>query len=167
MGSRRAERGGRGQAGYSTRTLSAKLGLKPGDRAAILSAPGNYLATLGELPPQVKILGGRAGQLDFIQLFARSRAELERSFAKAASRLKSDGMLWVSWPKKSSPLAGDLTENIVREIGLSVGLVDVKVAAIDYDWSGLKFVYRLKDRPRIDGSRIKIQAGKWPRAQKG
>ncbi|MGH2619026.1 MAG: DUF3052 family protein [Anaerolineales bacterium] len=146
MGSSSAERGGRGQAGYSTRTLPAKLGLKSGDRVTILYAPEGYQATLGELPPQVKILTGRASQLDFIQLFARSRTDLEQDFAKAAARLKPDGMLWISWPKQSSPLAGELNENIVREVGLSVGLVDVKVAAIDDDWSGLKFVYRLKDR---------------------
>lgn len=148
IGSYMAERGARAPAGYSSRTLPEKLGLKPGDRAAILFAPEGYQATLGELPPRVKILGGRGGQLDFIQLFARSRTDLERAFARAAARLKPDGMLWISWPKQSSPLAGDLNENIVREVGLSVGLVDVKVAAIDYDWSGLKFVYRLKDRPK-------------------
>lgn len=140
------------QAGYSTRTLPAKLGLKSGDRAALLFAPEGYLATLGQLPPQVKILGGRASQLDFIQLFARSRADLDRTFAKAAGRLKPDGMLWISWPKQSSSLAGDLNENIVRAVGLSIGLVDVKVAAIDFDWSGLKFVYRLKDRPKGAGA---------------
>lgn len=145
-------------AGYSARTLPAKLGLKSGDRAAILYAPKGYLATLGELPTQVKILSGRASQLDFIQMFARSRDDLERGFAKAAARLKPNGMLWISWPKQSSPLAGDLNENIVREVGLTLGLVDVKVAAIDYDWSGLKFVYRLKDRPRFDGSQIKNRA---------
>jgi hypothetical protein len=139
-------------AGYSARTLPEKLGFKSGDRAAILYSPEGYLATLGELPTQVKILGGRASQLDFIQMFARSRRELERTFAKAAARLKPDGMLWISWPKQSSPLAGDLNENIVRELGLSLGLVDVKVAAIDYDWSGLKFVYRLKDRTKRSGS---------------
>ena len=150
MGSSTAERGGRGQAGYSTRTLPAKLGLKSGDRVAILYAPKGYQATLGELPPQVKILGGRASQLDFIQLFARSALDLEQTFAKAAARLKPDGMLWISWPKKSSLFAGDLNENIVREVGLSAGLVDVKVAAIDTNWSGLKFVYRLKDRPKAD-----------------
>jgi hypothetical protein len=122
--------------------------LKAGDRVAILHAPQGYLATLGGLPAGVRVLVGRASGLDFIHLFARTRADLERSFAPAATRLKPDGMLWVSWPKQSSPLAGDLSENIVREIGLTVGLVDVKVAAIDYDWSGLKFVYRLKDRPR-------------------
>jgi hypothetical protein len=143
-----AERGARAPAGYSRRTLLEKLGLKPGDRAAILNSPEGYLTTLGELPLQVKLLGGRGGQLDFIQLFARSRTDLERAFARAAARLKPDGMLWISWPKQSSPLAGDLNENIVREVGLSIGLVDVKVAAIDYDWSGLKFVYRLKDRPK-------------------
>jgi len=152
MGSSPAERSGRVRAGYSTRTLPAKLGLKSGDRVAILYAPKGYQATLGELPPRVKLLGGRASQLDFIQLFARSRADLERAFAKAAARLKPDGMLWVSWPKQASPLAGDLNENLVRAVGLSVGLVDVKVAAIDYDWSGLKFVYRLKDRPKSSRS---------------
>jgi hypothetical protein len=139
-------------AGYSARTLPEKLGLKSGIRAAILYSPEGYLATLGELPTLVKFLGGRASQLDFIQMFARSRTDLERTFAKAAARLKPDGMLWISWPKQSSPLAGDLNENIVREVGLSLGLVDVKVAAIDYDWSGLKFVYRLKDRPKRAGS---------------
>jgi hypothetical protein len=79
-------------------------------------------------------------------LFAKSRAELEKEFAPLATRVASNGMLWVGWPKKTSGVATDLNENLVRDIGLERGMVDVKVCAIDETWSGLKFVYRLKDR---------------------
>ena len=140
-------------AGSSKRSLPEKLGLKPVHRTAILNAPEGYLITLGQPPTSVQLLTGRAERFDFIQLFSRAREDLERDFAKVRPRLRSDGMLWVSWPKQSSPLAGDLTENVVREIGLSSGMVDVKVVAIDQDWSGLKFVYRLVDRPKQVGAR--------------
>ena len=135
-------------AGYSKRSLAEKLGFKPGHRILILHAPDSYRRILGKLPEGARVLAGRAGRIDLIHLFSRSRADLEREFGKAKRRLKPDGMLWVSWPKLSSSQAGDLTENVVRDIGLAHGLVDVKVAAIDQDWSGLKFVYRLQDRPK-------------------
>lgn len=85
--------------------------------------------------------------LDFIQLFAFNRAALLSRLPLARQAIHPAGMIWVSWPKLSSPRKGDLTENDVRQIGLAAGLVDVKVAAIDQDWSGLKFVFRLADRP--------------------
>jgi len=83
---------------------------------------------------------------DFIQVFVRGKQELESIFPLAARMLTPNGSLWVSWPKGKSKIPTDLNENIVREVGLSLGLVDVKVVAVDEDWSGLKFVYRLKDR---------------------
>jgi len=83
---------------------------------------------------------------DFIHLFTKERAKFEKEFLKLKAELKKEGMLWVSWPKKSSKVASDLDENIIRNYGLAKGLVDVKVCAVDEVWSGLKFMYRIKDR---------------------
>jgi len=93
------------------------------------------------------LLAGRASGLDVLHLFVVDGGQLTEAFPRAKQRIKPGGMLWVSWPKQTSGLKSDLNENIVREIGLAHGLVDVKVAAIDLDWSALKFVYRTKDRP--------------------
>jgi len=134
-------------AGYSKRSLVAKLGLKPGFKACILNAPaGYYEETLGPLPPAVTVTDKLEGSLDFVQFFTKDRAELEHQFEPLKQALASDGMLWVSWPKKAAKVETDLDGNSVREIGLAHGLVDVKVCAVDETWSGLKFVYRVKDR---------------------
>ena len=132
---------------YSKKPLAAKLGIKPGSRISLVNYPDNYLALLGELPHGVQFTDELARDLDFIHLFAADHRMLTEAFPQAKQRIKPEGMLWVSWPKQTSALKGDLKENDVREIGLANSLVDVKVAAIDEDWSGLKFVYRLKDRP--------------------
>ena len=134
-------------AGYSGKPLVAKLGIRPGHRISITNAPGHYLRLLGKLPEGVELLAGRASGLDVLHLFVGDREQLTEAFPRAKPRIKPSGMLWVSWPKQTSGLKSDLNENIVREIGLAHGLVDVKVAAIDQDWSALKFVYRTKDRP--------------------
>ncbi|MBI3159280.1 MAG: DUF3052 domain-containing protein [Chloroflexi bacterium] len=132
--------------GYSRKPLRAKLGIKPDHRILVLNAPQPYKDLLGEsIQPYATTLSAIT-DVDFIHLFARHRADLEQDFGKAKERLRPDGLLWVSWPKKASGVASDLDENIVRAAGLSLGLVDVKVAAIDDIWSGLKFVFRLKDR---------------------
>lgn len=133
-------------AGYSKKSLVEKLGIKDGYVIAIVGAPGDYAATLGKLPAGVKQSNKLKGPLDFIQFFASKRAHLEERFPKLQTALSPSGMLWVSWPKGSSGVPTDLTENVVREIGLANGLVDVKVCAVDEVWSGLKFVFRLKDR---------------------
>lgn len=133
-------------AGYSKRSLVDKLGLKEGQRVAVLGAPADYARTLGSLPPQVKLGGDLRGEKDFIHYFAKSRRELGDKFPALKSCVAQNGMLWISWPKGSSGVVTDLNESIVREIGLSNGLVDVKVCAVDETWSGLKFVYRVKDR---------------------
>lgn len=133
-------------AGYSSHSLADKLGIKAGMRAAILHAPDGYDRTLGALPGGVQPLDSLADNLDFIHVFVRERAALEAQFPDLKAALAPAGMLWISWLKKSAKIPTDLDENIVRDIGLANGLVDVKVAAVDANWSGLKFVYRLKDR---------------------
>jgi len=133
-------------AGYSKKSLVDKLGIKPGYAISIIGAPKNYAATLGKLPAGVEHANALAGPLDFIQFFCSRRAQLEHDFPDLKAALAPSGMLWVSWPKGSSGVPTDLTENVVRGIGLRNGLVDVKVCAVDEIWSGLKFVYRLKDR---------------------
>jgi hypothetical protein len=132
-------------AGYSGTPLPKKLGIKPGMRAASLHAPKHYTKLLGALDG-VR-LGSRLGpELDFLHAFFRSASDLESAFPKLEASLAKNGTLWISWPKQSSPIAGDLDGNGVRTIGLAHGLVDVKVCAVDDDWSGLKFVRRLRDR---------------------
>ncbi len=136
-------------AGYSGTPLIKKLGIKPGFRVAFLQAPEGLIASL-DLSPETAVCSPASRQpLDFILLFVKNKRELEKKFSPAASKLKPDGMLWISWPKKASGIKTDLNENVVREVGLSEGLVDVKVCAVDETWSGLKFVFRLKDRPKL------------------
>ena len=134
-------------AGYSGTPLVKKLGLKPGQRAVFLHAPADYQRTLGELPASLQCSSRCSGVADFIQLFASDLANLQEGFEKARGHLAPDGALWISWPKRASGMRSDLDENIVRDAGLKLGLVDVKVCAVDETWSGLKFVFRLKDRP--------------------
>jgi hypothetical protein len=139
-------------AGYSRRPLRDKLGIKPGFVVAIAGEPSGYRATLGALPDgAVERLTGTT-PCDFLHLFTRDRKELARLFPRLKRRLKPDGMLWVSWPKRTAGVETDLDENVVREVGLGNGLVDVKVAAIDLTWSGLKFVFRLADRGKTKAS---------------
>jgi len=133
-------------AGYSKRSLVEKLGIKEGFAVAILGAPENYASVLGKLPSGVKQFNQLKGPLDFLQFFSLKRFHLEEHFPKLKAALSPGGMLWISWPKASSGVPTDLTENVIREIGLRNGLVDVKVCAVDETWSGLKFVFRLKDR---------------------
>jgi hypothetical protein len=133
-------------AGYSGTPLPKKLGIKEGSRIALVNAPKDFQSELGELPAGVQFIKRPTKSLDIILFFVLNEQALVRDFAKLAAKLVSNGMLWIAWPKKSSGVKTDLTEDRVRQIGLDAGLVDVKVCAIDDTWSGLKFVYRLKDR---------------------
>ncbi len=135
-------------AGYSGTPLPKKLCIKEGARVALVGAPQGFESVLGELPAGAELVPASRKALDVVLLFARTRAELVRRFETYAARLKPDGSLWVAWPKKSSGVETDLAEGYVRTHGLGAGLVDVKVCAVDETWSGLRFVYRLKDRPR-------------------
>lgn len=133
-------------AGYSGTPLVKKLGIKEGSRVALVNAPKDFQAELGELPACVKFMKSTTKSLDLILFFVLSEPLLARDFTKLAARLTSNGMIWIAWPKKSSGVTTDLTFDRVQRIGLDAGLVDVKICAIDDTWSGLKFVYRLKDR---------------------
>lgn len=133
-------------ASYSGTPLVRKLGLEPGQRARFIGAPPGYDRTLGPLPKDVKVVASTRGPLDFVQLFVTCDAELRRRPPVAKRALAQDGALWVSWPKRASGVAGDVTENVVRRQALRAGLVDVKVCAVDETWSGLKLVHRLEDR---------------------
>jgi hypothetical protein len=133
-------------AGYSKRSLVDKLGIKPGASVLIVSPPKGYGKTLGPLPEDVRVARALRAGLDFIHLFTTRRADLERRFASLQRSLAPPGTLWVSWPKKASGIATDVSEDVVREVALARGLVDVKVCAVDETWSGLKLVRRLKDR---------------------
>jgi hypothetical protein len=133
-------------AGYSGTPLPKKLGLKSGQRIIILGAPEGYDAILGDLPDGLETAASLTGIFDFIHFFTVERGDLETHFPPLKAALAQNGMLWISWPKRASKIPTDLDENIIRDVGLANGLVDVKVAAIDERWSGLKFVYRVKDR---------------------
>ena len=133
-------------AGYSGTPLPNKLGLPSSGRAAIVNAPRGFLKLLGRWPPGLQRFASLSAPLDYAHVFVTQRAVLEQMFVAARDALRKDGLLWVSWPKKSSGKQTDVTETQVREIGLGAGLVDVKICAVDETWSGLKFVYRLKDR---------------------
>lgn len=130
--------------GYSGTPLVQKLGIKPGARVQFVAAPPQLPDLLGPLPDGAAVAS--RGKLDFAIVFTTKLSDLMRQFPKLRDRLESNGMLWVSWPKKSSGVVTDLNENVVRDYGLANGLVDVKVCAIDDTWSGLKFVRRVADR---------------------
>jgi len=134
-------------AGYSGTPLPSKLGIREGSRLLLVDPPEDFGATLGELPAGVESLGEGASAVDVALLFAPDAAAVRTRFASLAASLQPAGGLWIAWPKRSSGVATDLDENLVREIGLAEGLVDNKVCAIDATWSGLRFVWRLRDRP--------------------
>jgi hypothetical protein len=133
-------------AGYSGKPLIEKLGIKPGARVIVMHAPEGYLAMMPDLEERAHVQTRLSGRFDVIQYFATSEQQLGAVMPNLASHLVPNGMLWVSWVKRTSKLHTGLDENTVRRLGLEAGLVDVKVAAVTDDWSGLKFVYRVKDR---------------------
>ena len=132
--------------GYSGTPLPKKLGIKDGYRVEMIDAPAEVLAELKPALAACEVSRDGKGPLNFGMLFTKSKAGLATEFKRISKSMAPDGMLWISWPKKTSGVATDLNENIIREIGLAAGLVDVKVCAVTEIWSGLKFVRRLKDR---------------------
>jgi Protein of unknown function (DUF3052) len=130
-------------AGYSGTPLWKKLGYKTGMSAYVDGAPGNYISLLA-LPADVVVSWFRSGKSDmeFVHLFATSASKLKRKLESYRKRITSGGVIWVSWPKKSSGVKSDITEDTIRDVALPMGLVDVKVCAVDEVWSGLKLVIR-------------------------
>ena len=129
-------------AGYSGTSLTKKLGVKEGSHVLLVGAPNGYLSLLHPLPKGVRLASRMSDVTDICHVFSTRRVELQRMLVRYRQRLKSTATIWVSWPKKSAKVPTDITEDTVRELALPLGLVDVKVCAIDEVWSGLKLVIR-------------------------
>jgi hypothetical protein len=128
-------------AGYSGTPLAKKLGIKPGTKLFTVAAPGHYDELLAPLPNGVKRVR-KLDDADVAHLFVTARARLDKELRAAMSKMQQDAAIWISWPKKSSKVETDITEDTVREVALPLGLVDIKVCAVDEVWSGLKLVIR-------------------------
>ena len=133
-------------AGYSGKTVAQKLGIKPGTTIRTRNAPAGYRAMLGPLPDGVVLSDRAKAPVDLVHLFVTSRKQLETQVRASLEDIGQDGAIWVSWPKKSSGVTTDVTEDVVRDVALALGLVDVKVCAVDETWSGLRLVIRVKNR---------------------
>ena len=129
-------------AGYSGKPLTQKLGIKPGFRIFVAGNPAPYDKIVGKLPEAATVTARLGKQLDMIHVFATVQTALANKLADYREAIGPNGMIWVSWPKKASGLATDLTDNVVRDIALPLGLVDVKVCAVTEVWSGLKLMWR-------------------------
>ncbi|RRB04886.1 DUF3052 family protein [Larkinella rosea] len=132
--------------GYSSTPLDKKLGFKDGFRVLLIDPPPHYLNLLGQEISQKVLFVDVAEHLDLVHLFVNTAERLETQLAILKTAIKPNGIIWVSWYKKSAKLPTELTEDVIRDTALALGLVDVKVCAVDDQWSGLKLVIRLKDR---------------------
>ncbi len=129
-------------AGYSGTPLHRKLGIKAGARVAWVRAPEHFDELLGELPDGVRLKKRASAPVDLVVSFAKRRAQLERELPRLREAIRPSGAVWAAWPKRSSGVATDITEDVIRDVALPIGLVDIKVCAIDETWSGLKLVIR-------------------------
>jgi ABC-type lipoprotein release transport system permease subunit len=133
-------------AGYSLTPLAKKLGIKPGFKMRLINAPDYYLELFTDMPSDVQFLNNKKSKKNFIHLFAKDVKTFETYIHDLKNEIEHDGIIWVSWHKRSAKIPTDLTEDIIRNTALSIGLVDVKVCAVDEVWSGLKLVLPLKNR---------------------
>jgi hypothetical protein len=133
-------------AGYSGTPLAKKLGIKPPMRLVAIDPPTDYHAWLGKLPAGVTIVSQSSGSIHAVHVFAANRRALEKHLSSLRRRLEQSGFIWVSWPKKASGVPTDITEDVIREVALPLGFVDIKVCAVTDVWSGLKLVIRKSER---------------------
>ena len=133
-------------AGYSGTPLAKKLGIAPGSRVSTIDAPGDLRTMLEPIPDGVAFRADLRGHADVVVLFTMSRAKLVRRIEAAGRAIFPDGGVWVAWPKRASKIETDMTEDVVRDVALPLGLVDNKVCAIDETWSGLRVVWRRERR---------------------
>lgn len=129
-------------AGYSGTPLARKLGIAAGSRVYPVDAPADYRQLLAPLPADVTFATRVSGDVDLAHLFVTKRAELGKQLAALRRKLRPDAALWISWPKKAAKQPTDITEDVIRELALPLGFVDIKVCAVDATWSGLKLVVR-------------------------
>lgn len=128
--------------GYSGTPLAKKLGIQAGSRVYVIAAPADYATLVAPLPADVELVARLSKATDIVHLFVTKRAELAKALPSLREKSRADAMVWVSWPKKASKVATDITEDVVRALALPLGFVDVKVCAVDATWSGLKLVVR-------------------------
>ena len=133
-------------AGYSKTPLAQKLGIKPGTKVITLGAPSGYRKWLAPLPDGVAFTDKAMPSARFVHLFVTERRKLASELKRLRKLLDDAGILWISWPKKSSGVTTDITEDVVREVCLPLGFVDVKVCAVTETWSGLKLMIRRENR---------------------
>jgi hypothetical protein len=135
-------------AGYSGTPLVRKLGIRPNERIVALNAPDHYEELLDGLPEGAVIVDRVSTKPAFVHLFVTERAEMAKTLSTLRTKIDDAGMVWVSWPKKAAKVPTDVTEDVIREVALPLGYVDVKVCAVDEKWSGLKLVIRRENRAR-------------------
>jgi len=133
-------------AGYSKTPLAQKLGIKPGIQVAALNPPPNYRKLLAPLPAGVSFADKATAGAGFVHLFVSERSVLEKELKRLRSLIDDAGILWISWPKKSAGLGSDIIEDVIREVCLPLGFVDIKVCAVDEIWAGLKLMIRRENR---------------------
>lgn len=133
-------------AGYSGTPLLQKLGIKPKAIVRFINEPAHFMELLGGLPPDCTVVESRARSVDYIHCFVTQKPRLGALLPGLMKQMAKDGMIWISWPKKAAKVPTDITEDVVREVALPLGLVDVKVCAVDEVWSGLKLVIRKENR---------------------
>lgn len=133
-------------AGYSSTPLAKKLGIKPGHKIKLVNAPAHYFNLFTDMPADIRVIEKPKELKDFIHFFTKERAELDTILPKLKNELVQNGAIWVSWPKKAAKISTDVTENSIRDLALAIGLVDIKVCAVDDTWSGLKLVIPVKHR---------------------
>jgi len=133
-------------AGYSGTPLPQKLGIKPGLMVVTINAPANYRRLLGQIPDSVTFSERLKSGSSFVHLFTSRRSEMQKKMSILRDKISDNGAIWVSWPKKSSGISTDVTEDVIREIALPLGFVDIKVCAVDQTWSGLKLMIRRENR---------------------
>jgi hypothetical protein len=132
--------------GYSRTPLARKLGLKEGYIISVINSPDYYFQLFTDLPDKLEIVDNAGLKKNGIHYFVKEQKQLLKDIRQLKAQMKQDGMIWISWPKKASKLASDVTEDVIREIALENGLVDIKVCAVDEVWSALKLVIPVKDR---------------------
>ena len=135
--------------GYSGTPLAKKLGIKAGFKICLIHQPDHYFDLFSDMPDGIAEVADKKAKKNLIHYFTMSAAELTRDLPSLRSEIEPDGMIWVSWPKKAAKVKTDVTEDVIRDLALSIGLVDVKVCAVNEIWSGLKLVIRLKDRQSV------------------
>jgi len=133
-------------AGYSGTPLPGKLGIKPGARVLIVDAPKTYASLISPLPLKAALVSKLDDTVDLIHIFVTRKTDLSRFLKTALGKMRPDAAIWVSWPKKAAAVPTDITENTIREVALPLGLVDIKVCAVDETWSGLKLMIRKENR---------------------